>query len=69
MAKTNNEVLVRELTDLNIGMMSLDDGEDENKPTPVKRIPTKFPPPPYLPGELERRAALLIEDSDNERQR
>jgi hypothetical protein len=30
---------------------------------------TKFPPPPYLPGEVERREELKQQDSDNERQK
>ena len=35
-------------------------------PHGMQRI-TKFAPPPYLPGEVERRAAMAYEDSEVER--
>ena len=34
---------------------------------PVYKVRTKYPPPPYLPGEVERRAAMaLADDCDSE---
>ena len=63
------EVLTKGLSTVDFGQMSIvgEDFADKNGNTIVK-IPTKFPPPPYLPGELERRAILMNNDSDMERQ-
>lgn len=36
-------------------------------PSAKKRLVTKFPPPPYLPGETERREAMANKDSELER--
>ena len=59
-------MLVKGISDLDFGQMALnDEGDDE---VPIVKIPTKFPPPPYLPGEVERRKALMNTDSEAERQ-
>ena len=42
--------------------MDIDD--KDNKKGRVTKIPTRFPPPPYLPGEAERRAVIMNEDSE-----
>ena len=60
-ALTAKNVLTHGISDLDFGTMSLDDDDST-----VKKVLTKFPPPPYLPGEVERRKALLIDKSDLE---
>ena len=58
-------------SDLDLRQMALDQRMEKEElllsPNAKKRVPTKFPPPPYLPGETERRIALLNEDSEVER--
>jgi hypothetical protein len=45
----NNTTKLRTGTsDLDVGMMSIS-GDEKKR---IKKIPTKFPPPPYLPGEV-----------------
>ena len=42
------------LSGLDFGHLTIEDDEK----TRHTKIPTKFPPPPYLPGEVERREEL-----------
>ena len=32
----------------------------------MQKVPTKYPPPPYLPGEVRRRAEAAAIDEDSE---
>lgn len=48
-----------------MGQIMNNDESPSNKPK--RRIIAHFPPPPYLPGELDRRAAMINEDSEVER--
>ena len=50
--------------DYSQGQINVDDSPLSK---PKKRIITHYPPPPYLPGELERRAIIMNEDSEVER--
>jgi len=63
------EVLTKGLSTVDFGQMSIA-GEDlaDKEGNTIVKIPTKFPPPPYLPGEVERRATLRNNDSELDRQ-
>ncbi len=61
------DVLHKGISTVDFGQMTLDednDGDDGKDRFSNFKIQTKFPPPPYLPGEVERRAALLCTDTE-----
>ena len=61
-------VLHKGISTVDFGQMSLVDEETDENQEKILKIPTKFPPPPYLPGEVERRAVMMCTDSETERQ-
>ena len=62
------DVLHKGISTVDFGQMTLDEDNDDKNNAEDKfknfKIQTKFPPPPYLPGEVERRAALLCTDTE-----
>ena len=50
--------VLQNVKEIDFGNLALDEELCEKRPI------TKFPPPPYLPGELDRRAALISVDKE-----